>query len=123
VVTFGASPQAVKTLRDNTAMPLILLRPMASTEDVSLMPVIDGILTKAGGVASHAAVLAQKFDLTAVVGCSALQFRTDENGNPSAVIGGNAVNEGSFLSIDGSTGLVYSGLCVFTVPEKQLPDT
>jgi pyruvate,orthophosphate dikinase len=123
VVTFKTSPAAVKKLKDGAAVPVILLRPMASTDDVSLMPLIDGILTKAGGVASHAAVLAQKFDLTAVVGCSDLEFRTDENGNPYAAIGAYAVNEGSFLSMDGSTGLVYSGLCVFTVPEKDQPDT
>ncbi len=118
IVTFGASAEEVKKLKDQAAMPVILLRPMASTDDVSLMPGIDGILTKAGGVASHAAVLAQKFDLTAVVGCSELEFRTDEEGNPFALIGGYTVGEGSFLSMDGSTGLVYSGLCVFTVPEK-----
>jgi pyruvate,orthophosphate dikinase len=118
VVTFGRSPGEVKKLRNDTAMPVILLRPMASTDDVSLMREIDGILTKFGGVASHAAVLAQKFDLTAVVGCPDLEFKTDDSGNPLAVIGGHTVSEGSYLGMDGSTGLVYSGLCVFTVPEK-----
>ncbi len=118
VVTFGQSPGEVKKLKNDTSMPVILLRPMASTDDVSLMSGIDGILTRAGGVASHAAVLAQKFDLTAVVGCSGLEFKTDDRGNPAASIGGYAVSEGSYLGIDGSTGLVYSGLCVFTVTEK-----
>jgi pyruvate,orthophosphate dikinase len=117
VVTFGRSPGEISKLRNDNALPVILLRPMASTDDVSLMQELDGILTKAGGVASHAAVLAQKFDLTAVVGCLDLEFKTDDKGDPIAVIGGYTVGEGSYLGIDGSTGLVYSGLCVFTVPQ------
>jgi hypothetical protein len=52
------------------------------------------------------------------VGCSDLEFKTDDRGNTFALIGGYPVSEGSYLSMDGSTGLVYSGLCVFTVPEK-----
>ena len=115
VATFGTAPEDVKEVKEATAMPVILLRPMASTDDVTLMPVIDAILTSAGGVASHASVLAQKFNLTAVVGCAGMEIRKDDTGNPYAVLGGHTITEGSYISIDGSTGLVYAGLCAFTV--------
>ena len=92
-------------------MPVIVLRAMASTDDVSLMPEVDGIITVTGGVSSHASILAQKFDLTAIVGCTDMHISADEKNGPFAMIGDYTVKEGTIISIDGSTGLVYSGSC------------
>jgi len=114
VATFSSSPVHIEKLRKEFNLPVILLRKMASTDDVSLMPEIDGIITSAGGVASHASVLAQKFNLTAVVGCSDMDIRTDEKGQSCAVIGTYTVTDGTAISIDGSTGLVYLGSCKLT---------
>lgn len=114
VATFSSSPEQVRRLKNEAGLPVILLRSMASTDDVSLMPEIDGIITAGGGVASHASVLAQKFDLTAVIGCSGMEIKADEKGQHFAKIGTDAVREGTLISIDGSTGLVYSGLCLLT---------
>jgi hypothetical protein len=36
------------------------------------------------------------------------------NGELSAWIGPYPINEGTAISMDGSTGLVYSGICLFT---------
>ncbi len=119
VATFSGVPYDVRKLKDRTGLPVILLRPMASTDDVSLMPLLDGILTSTGGVASHAAVLAQKFELTAVVGCAGLEIKDYDGDNSYAVLGGHTITEGSYLSIDGSTGLVYAGLCAFTVSARE----
>ncbi|RJQ13311.1 MAG: hypothetical protein C4560_14585 [Nitrospiraceae bacterium] len=118
VAAFAAAPGRVRRLRDDTKQPIILLRKETSTQDVSVMPEIDGIVTSVGGATSHAAILSQKFDLTAVVGCPDMAIMTDEDGTPYAVIGNYEVREGTFLSIDGSTGLVYSGACMFTVNER-----
>ncbi|MBI5057114.1 MAG: hypothetical protein HZB61_10920 [Nitrospirae bacterium] len=109
---FSVQPGSIERLKKELNLPAILLREMASTDDVSLMPYIDGIITAAGGVASHASVLAQKFGLTAVVGCSIMEFITNESGETYAVLGDNTVKEGTHISLDGSTGLVYSGLCL-----------
>jgi len=116
--TFAAGPEEIAKIRAKTDLPIILLRRSASTADVSLMPEIDAIITSAGGATSHAAVLSQKFDLTAVVGCEDMEIREDESGEHFAVIGGHTVREGGFISLDGSTGLVFSGLCMFT---ERLP--
>ncbi len=110
-VAFADSKEQIKHIREASGMPVILIRQAASTDDVSLMPQIDGIVTAGGGVASHASVLAQMFDLTAVVGCGALEIGTDESGVPYASLGGRVIREGEAVSIDGSTGLVYSGFC------------
>lgn len=111
VAAFTSSPERVRMLREKTGLPVILLRREASTDDVSLMPEINGILTAAGGATSHAAVLAQKFRLTAIVGCSEMKIEAAGKNEFSAKIGTLTLREGDFISIDGSTGLVHSGLC------------
>jgi pyruvate, orthophosphate dikinase len=111
LATFTSSRELLRKMREELNMPLLLLRKSASTDDVSLMPEVDGILTSAGGATSHASILAQKFDLTAVVGCSDMVIRTDDKGDLYATIGTYTVTDGALISIDGSTGLVYSGSC------------
>jgi pyruvate,orthophosphate dikinase len=118
VATFASSAERIAKIRKETGLPVILLRHSASTDDVSVMPEIDAVITSAGGATSHASVLSQKFDLTAVVGCPDMKIMEDERGRPFAVIGSYIVKEGTFISLDGSTGLVYSGLCMLT---KQSP--
>jgi pyruvate,orthophosphate dikinase len=121
VATFSSDAETIRRLKEEHSLPVILLRKTASTADVSLMPRIDGILTSLGGVASHASVLAQKFNLTAIVGCPDMEIRTDEKGIPFAQIGTHTVREGVMISIDGSTGLVYSGSCAGVEEEEEYP--
>ena len=111
IATFASSPDTARELRTKTQMPIILIRREASTDDVSLMPEINGIITAVGGATSHAAILAQKFHLTAIIGCSDMTIETDGNNSISARIGTVTIREGDPISIDGSTGLLYSGLC------------
>jgi pyruvate,orthophosphate dikinase len=118
--SFSSSPEEIRKLRQESGLPVILLRKTASTDDVSLMSEIGGIITAAGGVTSHAAVLAQKFGIAAVVGCPNLEIGTDAKGVSSARIGAYEVAEGSLISMDGSTGLVYSGICRFTTERRGL---
>jgi pyruvate,orthophosphate dikinase len=117
--TFSSSKEQIEKLRNEFNLPIILLRRMASTNDVSVMADVDGIIAAAGGVASHATVLAQKFDLTAVVGCSDMIIETGGEGQLYARIGNHVVTEGTPISIDGSTGLVYSGLCMLTIEAER----
>lgn len=111
VASFAQSPEQAVWLARNRNLPVVLLRKTASTDDISLMPFIGGMVTSSGGITSHAAVLAQKFGITAVVGCSGLHIRQDEQGARYAEINGNIIREGSAISIDGARGLVFSGVC------------
>ncbi len=121
VATFAASLVRLKNLKELYGMPVILLRNMASTEDVSLMSEINGIIAAGGGVASHASILAQKFGLTAIVGCSDMEVKLDENGESYALIGRQIITEGMPISMDGSTGLIYSGICA-AFEESSVPE-
>ena len=111
VASFGDAVERIERLGRKSGMPVILIRKTANTDDVSLMPAIKGIITASGGVTSHAAVLAHTFDLSAVVACADLKIDTDEQGRVSALIGTTFVQEGTLLSIDGRTGLVFFGVC------------
>jgi pyruvate,orthophosphate dikinase len=114
IVTFTSAPERVEELKKTAGLPVILLRKTASTDDVSLMPVIRGIVTSTGGVTSHAAVLARKFHVNAVVACSDMAIETNEQGETYAMIGSVVVKEGTVISIDGSRGLIFSGICMST---------
>ncbi|MBI5074328.1 MAG: hypothetical protein HZB62_04070 [Nitrospirae bacterium] len=117
IATFCPSVEELNKLRQETSRPIILLRRAASTDDVSLMPLINGIITSTGGPTSHASILAQKFNLTAVVGCSDMQIN-ESNNEPYAFMNEHLIREGTEVSIDGSTGLVYLGSCMFTVQSR-----
>ncbi len=119
IVSFSDSVDYIRSLKKRFNQPIMLLRKETSTNDVSLMPEIDGIITSIGGATSHAAILSQKFDLTAVVGCSDMGIKIDEKGEPFAVIGNYKVKEGLPLGIDGSKGLVYSAICMLTIKEEH----
>jgi pyruvate,orthophosphate dikinase len=117
--SFASSPEQAIQLQEKTGTPVILLRKTANTEDVSLMPTIRGIITASGGVTSHAAVLAQKFGVAAVVACSGLSITISGRGEPYATIGNTVIKEGTLISMDGTTGLVFSGICLSTRGEYR----
>jgi pyruvate, orthophosphate dikinase len=119
VASFARTPDQAQRLAKESNMPVVLLRPMASTDDVSLMPVIRGIITSSGGVTSHAAVLAQKFGVSAVVSCAELSIETGEQGARFARMGEVIIKEGMPISIDGTTGLVFSGTCLHTTRSER----
>jgi pyruvate,orthophosphate dikinase len=78
------------------------------------MVTAEGILTARGGMTSHAAVVARGMGKCCVAGCS--EIRVDEE---SKVIraGDITLHEGDYLSLDGSTGTVYTGEIAKVQPE------
>ena len=111
VASFAATHEQIEMVKKETGLPVILIRQTANTNDISLMPFIKGIVTAAGGVTSHAAVLAQKFGITAVVSCTDMKIENDNLDRPYGMIGTTIIREGSSISIDGSNGLVFNGHC------------
>ncbi|WEV52780.1 pyruvate, phosphate dikinase [Bifidobacterium sp. ESL0704] len=89
----------------NRGEQVILVRRDTTPEDIVGMHHAEGIMTARGGMTSHAAVVARGIGKCCVSGVSALQF--DDAGN--CRIGGHELDEGEWISLDGSTGSVYEG--------------
>jgi pyruvate, orthophosphate dikinase len=100
--------------------PVIFVRENTSPDDVSVMSVVSGVLTKYGGATSHAAVVARGLGKPCVVGCDALE--TDSvDGKIS--INDVTFSQGDFISIDGSSGLVYAGAKkLFNLGLENIPE-
>ena len=95
------------TLAHERGEKVILVRLETSPEDIQGMNVSAGILTGRGGMTSHAAVVARGMGKCCVSGCSDLMIRESEK--YFATKDGSRFNEGDWLSLDGTTGQVYSG--------------
>ncbi len=87
---------------------VILLRIETSPEDIAGMNAAEGIVTSRGGMTSHAALVARQMGKVCVAGCGSLII--DYKAREVRVEGKNIVlNEGDYISIDGSTGEVFQG--------------
>ena len=83
---------------------VLLVRRETSPEDIGGMHAAEGILTSTGGMTSHAAVVARGMGTPCVAGCKAVEVS-----NRKMVVAGTEYGEGDFITIDGSTGEVFSG--------------
>ncbi|MCX7904111.1 MAG: pyruvate, phosphate dikinase [Caloramator sp.] len=83
---------------------VVLVRVETSPEDIEGMVAAEGILTARGGMTSHAAVVARGMGKCCVAGCG--DIKINEEGKYFTV-GDLRINEGDYISIDGSTGNVY----------------
>jgi len=97
---------AIKYKAENN-MKIILTREETSPEDISGMAAATGILTSCGGQTSHAAVVARQMGKTCVCGCATILI--DEYKGTVKLPNGDCLKELDWISIDGSTGNVYSG--------------
>lgn len=109
------SAEDVLSAFKNGEKDLILAREETSPEDIEGMNVAHGILTVRGGMTSHAAVVARGMGTTCVSGCSSLVV--DVLGKTLTTSDGTVFNEGDYISLDGTTGNVYSGKTVMLDPE------
>ena len=85
---------------------VLLVRLETSPEDLRGMIAAEGILTARGGVSSHAALVARQMGKVCV--CGADEIIVDYNIRTVSV-GDVTISEGDYLSIDGTSGLVYAG--------------
>ena len=85
----------------------ILVKLETSPEDIEGMAICNGILTIRGGMTSHAAVVARGMGACCVSGCGSLSI--DSVNKTLTCEGGTVLSMGDYISLDGSTGLVYLG--------------
>ncbi len=85
---------------------VILIRHETSPEDIVGMNVSEAIVTSRGGMTSHAAVVARGMGKCCVVGVEELEI--DEQ-NKIVKYPAGELKEGDLISVDGTTGTIYTG--------------
>jgi len=108
----GAIGRAVFTSKDAVEWAargekVILVREETSPEDVDGMHKAQAILTLKGGMTSHAALVARGWGRCCIVGCSDLEIADDNKSFETKK--GVIVKEGDWISLNGTSGLVYGG--------------
>jgi pyruvate,orthophosphate dikinase len=93
---------------------VIMVRPETKPDDVHGMLAAKGILTGRGGRTSHAALVARQFGKPAVVGVKDLNIQMNKR---LIEVNGTIINEGDWISVDGSTGEVFLGQLSSTIPD------
>jgi pyruvate, orthophosphate dikinase len=86
---------------------VVLVRRETNPDDLHGMIAAQGILTSRGGKTSHAAVVARGMGKTCV--CGADELDVDTKARKFTAPGGVTINEGDMISVDGTSGVVYSG--------------
>ena len=97
---------------------VIMVRPETKPDDVHGMLAAEGVLTSSGGRTSHAALVARQFGKPAVVGAAELDI--DLEGRIMTV-GETIIDEGTVISIDGTTGQVFLGEIPTVIPDIESP--
>ena len=83
----------------------ILVRLETSPEDIQGMNDANGILTIRGGMTSHAAVVARGMGRCCICGCGDINI--NEKLKTIITKDGQTFKEGDYISLDGTTGIVY----------------
>jgi pyruvate,orthophosphate dikinase len=93
---------------------VILVRIETSPEDIEGMIEAQGILTTRGGMTSHAAVVARGMGKCCVAGCGDVQVNYNKK---TLKVNDYVLNEGDYITLDGSSGEVFMGQVPTRDPE------
>lgn len=95
---------AEEAVTESKMGPVILVTEETTPDDVEGMRAAVGVLTRTGGITSHAAVVARAMNRVCVTGCPDVAV---EGGY--AMVGGVAVAPGAVVTVDGASGGVWVG--------------
>lgn len=95
---------------------VIMVRPFTKPDDVHGMIAAKGVLTSEGGATSHAAVVARQFGIPCIVGASQIKIDLEKR---LMSVDGKVVNEGDWISVDGTTGEVFLGQIPTIAPSLE----
>jgi pyruvate,orthophosphate dikinase len=96
--------------------PVVLVRRETSPEDFHGMAPAVGILTSRGGSSSHAAVVARQMGKPCIAGAEQIDIDVDRK---RLSANGTTLQEGDWISLDGSTGEVFAGRISTIAPDLQ----
>ena len=100
--------------RSEKGEKVVLARVETSPEDLRGMIAAEGILTSRGGVSSHAALVARQMGKVCVCGASGVRIDYQKR---TLNANGTTLNQGDYISIDGTAGEVFAGE-VTTAPSE-----
>lgn len=95
---------------------VILARIETSPEDIRGMDAAQGILTQRGGMTSHAALVARQMGKVCVAGCESIHIDYTKG---QFTVGSSIVKEGDWISLNGTTGEIYTG-AIATKPSEVI---
>ncbi len=101
-----------------TGDPVILVAEETSPGDLAGMLAAKAIVTVRGGLAAHAAVVARGLGRPAVCGATAMRIH---KAGGTVTSDGQSLAEGELISVDGSSGIIYTG-AVHIVPPRPGDD-
>ena len=107
-------PDTAEEMANQGENEIILCRPQTKPEDVHGLYASSGVLTQFGGKTSHAAVVARGMGKPAVVGAADIEI--DEE-NKEFRVGDMVIQEGQWITIDGTLGQVIEGKVPLVEPE------
>ncbi|MEI6186592.1 MAG: pyruvate, phosphate dikinase, partial [Dehalococcoidia bacterium] len=90
----------------------ILVRPETSPDDIQGIAAADGVLTSRGGLTSHAAIVTRAMGKPCVCGAEDILIDPEKK---LFTCKGQTIHHGNTLTIDGTTGTVYTG----TIPLEE----
>jgi len=111
VVVFSADEAETRAAKGES---VILVRIETSPEDIHGMHAAKGILTTRGGMTSHAAVVARGMGRPCVAGAGGVIV--DYNSQQLSA-GGQLVNGGDIITLDGATGEIFLGAVPMVEPQ------
>jgi pyruvate,orthophosphate dikinase len=103
-IAFTAANAELETRKGNK---VVLCRTETSPDDLKGMLYSQGILTSRGGVSSHAALVARQLGKVCICGAGEISINYEKR---TLTAGRITLQEGDYISIDGSTGLIYQGM-------------
>ena len=100
--------------RGKAGEKVILVRYETTPDDIHGVMVAQGVLTAHGGMTSHAAVVARGMGITCVAGAPGIKIDPKAE---TVTIGGQEYGKGDTLTLNGSTGEVFSGALALVPPK------
>ncbi|MFH1296356.1 MAG: putative PEP-binding protein, partial [Bacteroidota bacterium] len=88
------------------SIPAILVRQETSPDDIQGIAAAEGVLTSRGGLTSHAAIVTRAMGKPCVCGTEDIEI---DLANEQFTCKGQTLCKGDTITIDGTTGMVYSG--------------
>ncbi len=100
---------------------VILIRPETHTDDIQGMHAAAGILTRRGGMTSHAAVVARGMGRPCITAASSIRIEQHANTMRITQKGSEdkMIPRGTIITIDGTTGCVYEGVLAKSLPRMS----